>query len=663
MLASKIPEELRELLIDLVDGQLGSDGVSRLDAILRASPDLQAFYDDFMTLHGMLLWRASPPLGAGPFFGEKTGFADKSSPDNMDLPPSDSPISPAASLPLGFLGSAWQGTTSYLSNHEFFTGYMVATVFFAIAAIFGLNVYVSTPAPQQYVSQMAEGPGTPPQLPPPTKEQEKFVSIARITGMVDCRWVNADDAPFHDRVVQGTKFMLKSGLLEITYYTGAKVILQGPCTYEVESTAGGFLSLGKLTARVESRSRLPGGTSRSRLPGGTSRSRLPDGTSRSRLPDGTLPTDSDTSKSRPAGSRPAGGTYFAVRTPTAVVTDLGTEFGVEVNGEGVTRSHVFRGKVELVALDDRGEKHGSEVVLNENESAQVEKDRRIDRQAVDARTVSSNLVAFVRRMPLLRQIPLGNLFDDPHGADLIKAVKSDTFQAVADENKLGVVRIAYGGSTIQAIANNNAIQVVLANVGWDERRDAQITNDAWDPTHGGGAIRTIGWPDTSNWKIEDGIGMCPNAMLTFDLAEIRTTGMLKQDQTFRFVVDRAGINDDLQARDAANVYLIVLICDADRVISGHINGKPAAIEKSADGLWRFTGNIPSPVRGADPFVSFDVPVPGNARYLTIISTGAGEGLDGNTISGDHAVFSGARLEVSSMIPPTTKTKGDETDKK
>ena len=29
---------------------------------------------------------------------------------------------------------------------------------------------------------------------------------------------------------------------------GAKVILQGPCTYEVDSAAGGFLSVGKLTA-------------------------------------------------------------------------------------------------------------------------------------------------------------------------------------------------------------------------------------------------------------------------------------------------------------------------------------------------------------------------------------------------------------------------------
>ena len=48
-----------------------------------------------------------------------------------------------------------------------------------------------------------------------------------------------------------TSIALASGLMEITYDTGAKVILQGPVTYEVESANGGFLSVGKLTARLE----------------------------------------------------------------------------------------------------------------------------------------------------------------------------------------------------------------------------------------------------------------------------------------------------------------------------------------------------------------------------------------------------------------------------
>ena len=80
--------------------------------------------------------------------------------------------------------------------------------------------------------------------------------------------------------------------MEITYDTGAKVILQGPVTYEVESAAGGYLSLGKLTARVEKKAE-----------GG---SPIPN-------PQSLIPNP-----------------LFAVRTPTATVTDLGTEFGVEV---------------------------------------------------------------------------------------------------------------------------------------------------------------------------------------------------------------------------------------------------------------------------------------------------------------------------------------------
>ena len=46
--------------------------------------------------------------------------------------------------------------------------------------------------------------------------------------MVDCRWANSHDAPADSLVALGDKFALASGLMEITYDTGAKVILQGP---------------------------------------------------------------------------------------------------------------------------------------------------------------------------------------------------------------------------------------------------------------------------------------------------------------------------------------------------------------------------------------------------------------------------------------------------
>ena len=117
----------------------------------------------------------------------------------------------------------------------------------------------------------------------------------------------------------GDRFEIRSGLLEITYDTGAKVLLQGPVTYEVESKTGGFLSVGKLTGKVEVEA--------------------------------------------------AKG--FCVRTPTAVVTDLGTEFGVEVDKQGNTTSHVFRGLVKVRATSGDGEAEGDAEVLHANQSVYV----------------------------------------------------------------------------------------------------------------------------------------------------------------------------------------------------------------------------------------------------------------------------------------------------
>ena len=105
--------------------------------------------------------------------------------------------------------------------------------------------------------------------------------------------------------------------MEITYDTGARVILQGPVTYEVESLAGGYLSVGKLTGKVEN----------------------------------------DAAKG------------FSIRTPTAIVTDLGTEFGVEVDRQGGTTSHVYRGSIRLQMAGSDGKAEAVARVFYENESA------------------------------------------------------------------------------------------------------------------------------------------------------------------------------------------------------------------------------------------------------------------------------------------------------
>ena len=169
--------------------------------------------------------------------------------------------------------------------------------------------------------------------------------VGRITGMVDCKWADhATEASDGDRVPLGRQYALASGLMEITYDTGAKVILQGPVTYEVESAADGFLSVGKLTARVEKKNDECG------------------------MMNDELRTGASGIHHSSFITHP----LFAVRTPTATVTDLGTEFGVEVSKEGSTTSHVFRGSIEMRVTSADKKTQSMVRVLHANESARVE---------------------------------------------------------------------------------------------------------------------------------------------------------------------------------------------------------------------------------------------------------------------------------------------------
>ena len=172
--------------------------------------------------------------------GRKRTGNTRNSRRRLSLPPSP-PV-------LGFLGNTIHGTVSYFSS-GWPVAYLVATVIFGIGLLIGSIVPVSQPA------QVARQSSVPNRV----VAEPKTELVGRITGMVDCRFDQRSEisdsktqGPRPKTLVSlGDKFALVSGLMEITYDTGAKVILQGPVTYEVESPTGGFLSVGKLTARLE----------------------------------------------------------------------------------------------------------------------------------------------------------------------------------------------------------------------------------------------------------------------------------------------------------------------------------------------------------------------------------------------------------------------------
>ena len=194
-------------------------------------------------------------------------------------------------------------------------------------------------------------------IPLPTPLSHLPSVVGRITGMVDCKWEkkgsgigdwglekgsglrvqgtgteNHQSSAFQSLIPNpqslvslGDQFALASGLVEITYDTGAKVILQGPVTYSVE-TNGGYLTIGKLTGKLENRGERRG----ERGEGDKSEIR-----------------NLKSEISAPSPLSPLLSPLFIIRTPTATVTDLGTEFGVEVSGCDSTKVCVFVGEVQV----------------------------------------------------------------------------------------------------------------------------------------------------------------------------------------------------------------------------------------------------------------------------------------------------------------------------
>lgn len=305
--------ELAQLVGALVDEQLTDAGYERLLALLRDDPAACDYYLDYMELHARLEWRNAQNDECG------EGNVDECRMMNDELPNRSVPTS-VVPIP------------SFSVQHSAFTGVLFS---YAVAAlILGAALTIASVWKLSDKASLARAP-----FEPTVESQDASVPrhefVGRITALVDCRWTDPETAVVGPTAVPlGRRYALASGLMEITYDTGAKVVLQGPCSYQVDSAAGGFLSVGKLVARVEMKEERR-----------TKNGELSDSHSLFLIPH----------------------SYFAIKTPTAVITDLGTEFGVDVDDRGGCEVHVLEGLVEAKFLDRAG-KVAQSVELREGEA-------------------------------------------------------------------------------------------------------------------------------------------------------------------------------------------------------------------------------------------------------------------------------------------------------
>ena len=324
------------------DGEATEDVVAQLEALLAQDADARQYYADFMFMHA-LMERYSGIAENGQCEANRSSTAPRQS------LPVFAPLATTSHATVGLFSSGWP------------VAYLIATVIFGIGLVVAAVTHVSRPV-QSAVER------SPSVILDKAAREPNMELVGRITGMVDCAWSDpASEAINGAYVPLGRKYALAAGLMEITYDTGARVILQGPVTYEVESAAGGYLSIGKLTAKLEKKSEVRG-----------------------------QKLESANQKSEIRNQK------FCVRTPSAVVTDLGTEFGVEVDKQGRTESHVFQGTVELRVPRPGGNKDHI-LVMHQRESFRVEPDAG---QSSSVQRIAPKPDAFVRRLVPPRRVPI-----------------------------------------------------------------------------------------------------------------------------------------------------------------------------------------------------------------------------------------------------------------
>jgi hypothetical protein len=358
------PDHLAELLSAATDGWLVEETRHELTELLRRDSRARAAYIEHAIVQAMLTRKhcnrgvesLPSPFDYAPTF--PMGIAEPE-------------VSPA--MPVG--GGAWPGACGYVSS-GWPVAYLIATVVLGLGLVIGSVIH----APQS--NQIVRQSDTLPSL-------TLRSVVGRITGMVDCVWESSQLSAISGQQLQSTshqplatnrlvslgdRFVLHSGLVEITYDTGARVILQGPVTYKVDSAVGGYLAVGKLTAKLENR--------------GDGR-----GESIATNPPSTIHHPTSSSSSLSTLHSP----LFTITTPTAIITDLGTEFGAEVGADGTTRSYVFQGSVKLEVIGDSKAREPRRVILTANQSATV-RPRSEDRATVVIQRHNVNPNTFVQTM-------------------------------------------------------------------------------------------------------------------------------------------------------------------------------------------------------------------------------------------------------------------------
>ncbi|MEO0530412.1 MAG: hypothetical protein AAF266_07505 [Planctomycetota bacterium] len=142
--------------------------------------------------------------------------------------------------------------------------------------------------------------------------------VARVAATRNCRWSGGTvDLGFGAEVAGGQLLELETGLAELTFADGARLVLEGPAAFKIPNSSTVELYSGRVAAAI-----------------------------------------------------PEEAAGFSVRTNNLVVSEAGAQYGIYAGKNGADEVHVFEGAVEAKAIDRRGRVTGA-VTLASLEGARL----------------------------------------------------------------------------------------------------------------------------------------------------------------------------------------------------------------------------------------------------------------------------------------------------
>jgi lysophospholipase L1-like esterase len=191
-------------------------------------------------------------------------------------------------------------------------------------------------------------------------QKAKRELVATLVEATDAVWDRSDVPTTLGSQLPGGFLRLRSGTAQVEFYSGAVIVIEGPCEFGLNGPKRGYLKRGKLVAHV-----------------------------------------------------PEAARGFTVAGPGVAIVDLGTEFGLEIDAAGRSNVQVFKGSVDVQLTDASGAAVSS-IGIAADQAAEIKPGSGVIREvAMDSARFQDMAVGVVTALAAakpepLRIMPLGD---------------------------------------------------------------------------------------------------------------------------------------------------------------------------------------------------------------------------------------------------------------